>query len=64
LCLLLLLLLLSGYGSAGGVAYVGVWGRSDHYYQPAFVFPGKLGNGYAKYVWEAVSHEVGHNLVS
>jgi hypothetical protein len=47
------------------VAYVGVWGyNNNHYYQPAFVFPGNLGNGHAKYVWEAVSHEVGHNLVS
>lgn len=39
----------TGYGSAGGVAYVNVWGRSDvTYYQPAFVFPGMLGNGYPK----------------
>jgi hypothetical protein len=45
------------------VAYVGAWGYNNHYYQPAFVFPGNLGNGHAKYVWEAVSHEVGHNMV-
>jgi hypothetical protein len=35
---------------------VGVFGNSNHYYQPAFVFPAQLGSGYAKYVWEAVSH--------
>lgn len=43
----------AGYGSAGGVAYVGVWGNTyngGHYYQPAFVFPAQLGNGYPKYV--------------
>jgi hypothetical protein len=32
------------------------FGNSNHYFQPAFIFPGKLGNGYARYVWEAVSH--------
>jgi hypothetical protein len=37
-------------------AAVGVFGNSNHFYQPAFVFPKQLGNGYAKYVWEAVSH--------
>jgi hypothetical protein len=37
-------------------AAVGVFGNPDHYYQPAFIFPGKLGGGYARYVWEAVSH--------
>ncbi|KAI8464004.1 MAG: hypothetical protein J3K34DRAFT_462145 [Monoraphidium minutum] len=45
---------------AGGVAYVGVFGRPE--YMPAFVFPKQLGNGYPKYVAEAISHEVGHNL--
>ena len=49
------------YGAgAGGVAYVGVFGNP--YYQPAFVFPAQLGSGYPKYVWEAASHEIGHNL--
>jgi hypothetical protein len=37
-------------------AAVNVFGNADHFYQPAFIFPGKLGKGYAKYVWEAVSH--------
>lgn len=37
--------------SAGGVAFVGVYGRSDLTYQPAFVFSGDLGNGYPKSVW-------------
>jgi hypothetical protein len=49
------------FGSgAGGVAYVNSFGRA--YYEPAFVFPGDLGNGYPKYVWEATSHELGHRL--
>lgn len=30
--------------------------------QPAFVFPAQLGSGTAKYVWEATSHELGHNM--
>lgn len=50
-----------GYG-AGGIAYVGVFGQYNNYYQPAFIFPAQLGNGYAKYVWEAISHEVGHTV--
>ena len=49
------------YGSgAGGVAYVGTFGNA--YYAPAYVFPAQLGNGNPKYVAEAISHEVGHNL--
>jgi hypothetical protein len=52
----------SWYGSAGGVAYVGVFGRTDTYYQPAFVFPVNLGPNHPKYVWEAASHEVGHTM--
>lgn len=52
--------------SCGGVAYVNVFsyyssGTPDRY-QPAWAFFDKLGNGYPKYVAEAVSHEVGHNL--
>ncbi|KAI8466727.1 MAG: hypothetical protein J3K34DRAFT_53546 [Monoraphidium minutum] len=47
-------------GDYGGIAYVGVFGRLE--YMPAFVFPKQLGNGYTKYVAEAISHEVGHNL--
>jgi hypothetical protein len=53
----------SWYGSAGGVAYVGIWNiSSTTYYQPAFVFPDMLGRS-AKNIWEATSHEVGHNMV-
>ena len=40
---------------AGGVAYVG--GFANSYYSPAYVFPAQLGNGVAKNVAEAVSHE-------
>lgn len=47
--------------SCGGVAYVGVFNGSS-YYQPAWVFFDALGNGHAKYVAEAISHEAGHNL--
>lgn len=49
---------------AGGVAYVGVWGRSDFSsrYSPAFVYYNNLGNGRPDYVAEASSHEAGHNL--
>lgn len=46
--------------SAGGIAYVGVFGND--YYGPAFVFSDQLGGGHSKYVWEAISHEIGHNL--
>ena len=50
----------------GGVAYVGVfnWYSSTKptYYQPAWVLYDKLGSGNEKYVAEAISHEVGHNL--
>ncbi|WP_448566441.1 zinc-dependent metalloprotease family protein [Thalassotalea ganghwensis] len=48
---------------AGGVAYVGVWGRSNYtYYQPAFVYYNRLGSGTSTYMAEAGSHELGHNL--
>ena len=51
------------YSTAGGVAYVGVWGRSNYeYYQPALVYYDNLGGGHAPYVAEASSHELGHNL--
>ncbi|NJA05434.1 PKD domain-containing protein [Methylococcaceae bacterium WWC4] len=50
----------------GGVAYVNVFSSysstSPNRYQPAWAFFDKLGNGNPKYVAEAVSHEVGHNL--
>jgi len=49
--------------SAGGVAYVGVWGASYYTsYQPAFVYFNNLANGSASAVAEAASHEMGHNL--
>jgi hypothetical protein len=47
--------------TAGGIAYVGVYGRVDLKYQPAFVFSGNLGpssRSGSKNIWEAVSHEV------
>ena len=46
----------------GGVAYVGVWGRSDYAsYQPALVFTDGVGTG-PHNISEAASHELGHNL--
>lgn len=52
--------------SCGGVAYVNVFpyysSATPDKYQPAWVFFDKLGNGYPKYVAEAASHEIGHNL--
>lgn len=52
--------------SCGGVAYVNVFSyyssTNPDYYQPAWVFFDKLGNGWPKHVAEAASHEVGHNL--
>lgn len=49
--------------SAGGVAYVGVWGRSNYasYYSPALVYYNNLAS-YPAYISEASSHEMGHNL--
>jgi PKD repeat protein len=47
--------------SCGGVAYVGIFDDSD-FYKPALVFYNQLGSGNEKYVAEAISHEVGHNL--
>ncbi|MCA9030578.1 MAG: hypothetical protein KDA66_07200 [Planctomycetaceae bacterium] len=49
------------YGAgAGGVAYVGSFNWNTD--TPTYVFPDQLGNGYQKYVAEAVSHEAGHTL--
>lgn len=45
---------------AGGVTYLDSFGMSTD--TPSFVFPKQLGNGYPKYVAEAVSHEVGHSF--
>jgi hypothetical protein len=49
--------------SCGGIAYVGNFDSttSHDYLQPALVFPWALANS-AKYIGEATSHEVGHNL--
>lgn len=49
------------YGSgAGGVAYLNSFSWNSD--TPAFVFPAQLGNGFPKYVAEAVSHEAGHTV--
>ncbi|WP_295429493.1 PKD domain-containing protein [uncultured Thiodictyon sp.] len=50
-------------GTAGGVAYVGVWGMSNYasYYSPALVYYNNLANG-TTYIAEAGAHEFGHNL--
>lgn len=52
--------------AAGGVAYVGTFGRSvttttTNNDIPAFVFPTELSNN-AKYIAEAAAHEIGHTL--
>lgn len=43
---------------AGGVAYVNSWQWNGD--TPVFVFEENLGNGFAKYTAEAISHEAGH----
>lgn len=48
--------------SCGGIAYVGVFDYGSTSYKPAWVFYDMLGGGNEKYVAEAVSHEIGHNL--
>ncbi|MDP9184059.1 MAG: hypothetical protein M3O29_00120, partial [Actinomycetota bacterium] len=51
------------YPDAGGVAYVGVFGRADYptYYSPALVYADQLFS--AEYnIAEAASHEFGHNV--
>ena len=48
--------------TAGGVAYVGVWGASYYEsYQPALVYYDNLASA-PYYIAEAASHELGHNL--
>ncbi len=49
------------FGNYGGIAYVGVFDNTGTYYQPALIFPERLGNS-EKNIAEAISHEVGHNL--
>ena len=46
--------------SAGGVAYLGSFSWNTD--TPTFVFPAQLGNGYPKYMAEAISHECGHTV--
>ncbi len=46
--------------TAGGIAYIG--GFYNFSENNAYVFPANLGNGYAKYVAEAVAHEAGHTF--
>ncbi len=50
--------------TGGGVAYLGVFARSDYVstYSPAFIYANNLGSGSGAYTAEAVSHEVGHNF--
>jgi len=49
--------------SAGGVAYVNVFGNSNYgNYRPGWIYSDNLGNGSASSIAEAVSHEIGHNL--
>jgi len=48
----------------GGIAYVGVYdntGSNHDYYQPAIVFQNGVSSN-PKYIAEAASHEVGHNI--
>jgi len=48
--------------TAGGVAYVGVFGNSSYdYYRPAWIYCNNLGND-ESYIAEAASHEIGHNV--
>lgn len=47
--------------SCGGVAYVGIFDETDSSYKPALVFYDKLSRS-EKYIAEAISHEVGHNI--
>ena len=47
-------------GGAGGITYLNSFGMSTD--TPAFVFPKDLGNGFPKYVAEAISHEAGHSF--
>ncbi|MEN9593552.1 MAG: hypothetical protein RLY23_35 [Actinomycetota bacterium] len=50
--------------NCGGIAYVGVYGltgTNHDYYQPALIFQNGVTDN-PKYVAEATSHEVGHNV--
>jgi hypothetical protein len=53
---------LNPFSTAGGVAYVDVFGLSNFgTYRPAFVYHDNLGNSESN-IAEAASHEIGHNL--
>jgi len=52
---------IGSYFGGGGIAYVGVFNYVGDYYKPALIFPENLANN-EKYIAEAVTHEVGHNL--
>ena len=45
----------------GGFAYVGAFDDTTEFYKPAYVFYNRLGSN-EKFIAEAISHEVGHNL--
>uniref|UniRef100_A0A383VZQ1 Peptidase C-terminal archaeal/bacterial domain-containing protein n=1 Tax=Tetradesmus obliquus TaxID=3088 RepID=A0A383VZQ1_TETOB len=45
-------------GNDAGIAFIGSFGQGA----PAFVCARKLGPNNPKFIWEAVSHEVGHTL--
>jgi hypothetical protein len=48
--------------TAGGVAYVGVFGSTGFYrYRPAWIYYNNLANN-ESYIAEAAAHEIGHNL--
>jgi autotransporter-associated beta strand protein len=51
----------SFFGNPGGIAYVGAYDDVGDFYKPALIFPENLANS-EKYIAEAISHEVGHNL--
>ncbi|MFS6826983.1 Calx-beta domain-containing protein [Cyanobium sp. ATX-6F1] len=52
----------SYFGNYGGIAYVNVFDSVGDTYKPALIFPENLGPNGEKYIAEAISHEVGHNL--
>jgi hypothetical protein len=45
---------------AGGIGWVSGFTNPEPNYTTAYVFPGNLGNGFAKFVAEASEHETGH----
>ena len=51
----------SYFGNPGGIAYLGVFDNTGNNNKPALIFPENLAN-FEKYIAEAISHEVGHNL--